>query len=125
MVPKEFRTDFSPRDIIGSMHELTVIIPQSFIEFILYYGAGFMVVAILFTAILFERSYRLKGILMGIAYSAVAVVIFISPVLINEFLLMDYFYTLEILGLEIVMGLIVVAGSLWTSKFLLNKRIRV
>ncbi|MGY0694381.1 hypothetical protein ACW2QC_16635 [Virgibacillus sp. FSP13] len=125
MVPKEFRMDMGIKDVIGNMPELTLIIPQSFIEFILYYGAGLMAVAVLFTAILFERSYRLKGIFMGIAYGVVAIVVFLAPVLLEKLLQMNYFYPLEMLALETVMGLIVLVGSIWMSGFLLNKRIRV
>ncbi|MBT2214859.1 hypothetical protein F3157_02580 [Virgibacillus dakarensis] len=125
MVPKEFRLDLSPEEIIGNMPELAIIMPQSFTEFILYYGTGFMGVAILFTAILFERSYRLKGILFGAIYGAVAIIIFLSPILVEELLLIDYFYPLEIIALETIMGLFVIAGSILTSQFLLNKRIRV
>ncbi|WP_325034721.1 hypothetical protein [Lentibacillus sp. Marseille-P4043] len=125
MVPKEFRMDMGIKDIIGNMPELTLIIPQSFIEFILYYGAGLMAVAVLFTAILFERSYRLKGVFMGIIYGVVAVAVFLAPILIEKFLQINYFYPLEMLALETVMGLIVLASSIWMSGFLLNKRIRV
>ncbi|GGB47709.1 hypothetical protein GCM10011409_26520 [Lentibacillus populi] len=125
MVPKEFRVDSIPQEIIRSMRELSIIIPQSFIEFVLYYGAGFTAVAILFTAILFERSYRIKGILMGIAYCLVGVIFFFTPVLIEEFLQVNYFYPLEMLGIEIGIGVIVLAVSILVSRFLLNKKIRV
>lgn len=126
MVPKEFRLDMGMSDIVNSLPELQMLIPQTLTEFLLYYGAGFMVVSILFTAILFERSYRLKGILLGAGFSALAVAIFISPILVQDLLLGGlFFYPLELIGLEIVMGLIVTFGSIWMSRFLLNKKVTV
>ncbi|WP_045520053.1 hypothetical protein [Neobacillus niacini] len=125
MVPNEFRTDMSVKEIVNSMPELTIIIPNSVIELILYYGAGLLVVSILFTAILMERSFRWKGIFAGLIYSALAVVVLISPLLLQEFVLNGFFYPIELLVLEIVMGLIVLAASIWMSGFLLMKKITV
>jgi len=125
MLPKEFRVDMSVKEIVSSMPELQVLFPNNFLEMILYYGAGLMVVSILFTAILFERSFRWKGIFVGILFSLVAVAIFISPLLLQEFVLNDFFYPLELFVLEIVMGLIVLAGSIWMSGFLLKNKITV
>jgi hypothetical protein len=125
MLPKEFRVDMSVKEIVSSMPELQILFPNNFLEMILFYGAGLMVVSILFTAILFERSFRWKGIFVGILFSLVAVAVFISPLLLQEFVLNDYFYPLELFVLEIVMGLIVLAGSIWMSGFLLKNKITV
>ncbi|WP_075618007.1 hypothetical protein [Paenisporosarcina indica] len=125
MLPKEFRVDMNVKEIVSSMPELNILFPNSFLECILYYGAGFMVVSILFTAILFERSFRWKGIFVGILFSLVAVAVFMSPLLLQEFVLNDFFYPLELFVLEIVMGVIVLAGSIGTSGFLLKNKITV
>lgn len=125
MVPNEFRRDMGVNEIVSSMPELGIIIPTSIVELILYYGAGMLVVTILFTAILMERSYRWKGIFAGLIYSAVAAVVLISPVLLHEFVLNGFFYPIELLILEIVMGLIVLALSVWLSGFLLKNKITV
>src|SRR5699024_4816804 len=125
MVPKEFRIDMGISQLVGSLRELQILFPLSFFEFVLYYGAGLIVVSILFTVILFERSYRLKGIGMGIVYCLVALAVFLSPVLILDFLSIDCFYPIERLAFKIVAGLIVLIGSIWTSKFLLTKKITV
>jgi hypothetical protein len=125
MLPKEFRVDMNVKEIFSSMPELNILVPNSFLEGVLYYGAGFMVVAILFTAILFERSFRWKGVFVGIIYSLVAIAVFISPLLLQEFVLNDFFYPLELFVLEIVMGVIVLAASIWMSGFLLKNKITV
>ncbi|WP_019412490.1 hypothetical protein [Paenisporosarcina sp. TG20] len=125
MVPKEFRVDMNVKEIISGMPELNILIPNSIFDVIVIYGAGFMVVSILFTAILFERSFRWKGIFIGGIYSLIAVAVFISPLLVQDFILNGYFYPIELFVLEIVMGLIVLAGSIWMSGFLLKNKITV
>ncbi|SET32272.1 hypothetical protein SAMN05421676_10437 [Salinibacillus kushneri] len=125
MVPDEFRNDMGIEEMITSIPELNIIIPSSFVELILYYGAGLMAVSILFTAILMERSFKWKGIIAGVIYSAIAVIVFISPVLLQEFVLNSYFYPMELFVIEIVMAVIVLAASVWMSGFLLKKKVTV
>lgn len=125
MVPKDFHTVMDVEGIIGGLGIISMIIPNSITGFILYYAVGFMALAILFTAILFERSYRLKGIFMGAGYIGLAIIIFISPSLVQSFLLNNFFYTMELFALTIATGLIVLFGSLWMSRILLKKKITV
>lgn len=125
MVPKDFRTDMGVKEIVTSMPELNVIIPSSVAGFALSYAVGVLAVSILFTAILLERSFKWKGVFAGILYSVVAVAVLISPLLLQNFVLDGFFYPLEVLALEIVTGLIVLAGSIWMSGFLLKKKITV
>ncbi|MDX1772180.1 MAG: hypothetical protein R3328_11680 [Planococcaceae bacterium] len=125
MVPKEFRVDLTVQEIISGMPGLSIFMPTSIFGVIVYYGAGFMVVSILFTAILMERSYKWKGIFAGIIYSLIAVAVFISPLLLQEFILNDFFYPMELFLLLIAMGIIVLAVSIWMSGFLLKKKITV
>lgn len=124
-VPNEFRVDMGVGEIINSMPEFSLLFPNSIISFILYYGAGVMLVAILFTAVLFERSFRWKGILAGGIYSLLAAFVFFSPLLLHEFVLDGFFYPIELFLLEIGMGIVVLAASIWMSGFLLKKKITV
>ncbi|MFD2630501.1 hypothetical protein [Oceanobacillus kapialis] len=125
MVSQEFRLDLTPGEVITGVRELIIILPTSFIDFLLFYGIGLMAVFILFTAILFERSYRIKGILFGGGYIVLAVGIFLSPIIVQEILETNYLYPLEILIVEIILGLIVTAASIWVANYLLTKRITV
>jgi cellulose synthase/poly-beta-1,6-N-acetylglucosamine synthase-like glycosyltransferase len=84
-----------------------------------------LAVSVLFTGILFERSFKWKGILAGLLYSAIAVVVLILPLLLHEFVLNNFFYPIELFVLEIVMGLLVFAASIWVSGFLLKKKVTV
>ncbi|MEN2768822.1 hypothetical protein [Ornithinibacillus xuwenensis] len=125
MVPSDFRIDMTVDQILNGFDNLRVIFPTSLIQFIINYGIGFTAVFVLFTAILFERSFRWKGIILGLIFGAVAVVVFISPILVQAFVLPEFFYPMELFILVVITGLIVLAGTIWTSNFLLNKKIRV
>lgn len=125
MVSDEFRSDMGVHQVLITMPELSIIIPSSFVELILFYGAGLMVVSVLFTAILFERSFRWKGIVAGVLYSGAAIVVLILPILLHELVLNGFFYPIELFLLVILMGVIVFGASIWMSGFLLTKKITV
>lgn len=124
MVSDDFRMDFSVKQITTS-NELVILFPNTFTEFLLYYGGGMVAVCIVFTAILFERSYRLKGIIYGILYCAVSLLVFFAPVFVDVFLLGNYLYPLELFFIEIAMGLLVLIGTIWIGHYLLKNKVRV
>ena len=124
MIPKEFLSIMTINDI-SDIDYLSILFPRSFIEFILYYGGGMTTVFIVFTAILFERSFRIKGIIYGILYCVVSLGIFFAPLLVDAFILENYFYNIELFFMELVTGLIVLAGALWTGNYLLKNKVRV
>ena len=81
-------------------------------------------VAILFTAILFERSYGLKGIFYSIIYGLLSFGFFIVPLVLNG-IYSNYFYTLEIFFMELVTSIIVLGSAIWIANYLLKHKIRV
>jgi hypothetical protein len=121
IVPREIRLDMTVSEVMDNDYYLQILLPQSFIEFMIHYGIGFMVVFVVFTAILFERSFRWKGILLGAAYVILAITLFIWPF----FALFDYLYPLELLVTGTVLGLLVAAMSIWMGHYLLTKKITV
>ncbi|MGM8215673.1 hypothetical protein ACLIA0_08850 [Bacillaceae bacterium W0354] len=125
IVSDTYREDFSVREVLMNNLDTGILFPGTFTEFFLFYGAGITTVAILFTAIMFERSYRLKGIVLGSVYSIIAVVIFFAPVLLNDLLLNGFFYSDEIVYLTITTGTLTLFLSIMTSAYLLRKKIRV
>ncbi|MBT2720724.1 MULTISPECIES: hypothetical protein [unclassified Bacillus (in: firmicutes)] len=124
IVPNELRTNLSVYEMI-KVPDLMIMFPNTFIEFILYYVGGMAAVFIVFTAILFERSFRMKGVFYGILYSAASIVIFLAPILVDEFILNNYFYPLELFFMELGTGFIVLTGAIWTGNFLITKKVRV
>jgi hypothetical protein len=125
LISSTFRYTIPIIDIITISPLLSILIPQSFIQFTLYYGVGVMAVIVIFTAILIERSYRWKGIIGGIAYGALASLIFFLPILISEIWLIDYFYPIEMILLEIITGILVIGASIGVSFFLLKNKVYV
>lgn len=124
-VPNGFRMDMSLSEMINPHGYLMILIPNSFIEFVINYGIGFMVVFIVFTAILFERSFRLKGIFIGFVYIAFAFGLFFSPMIIMTFTQKSYLYPMESFILQIILWLIVTGMSIFISRLLLNKKITI
>ncbi|MGG0717256.1 hypothetical protein ABE096_06605 [Robertmurraya massiliosenegalensis] len=125
MVPPEFRMDMSVLEITENLYFLYLLFPKTLIEFVLFYGTGMIAVFVIFTAILFERSYRLKGILYAIIYVGVSFLVTIGPLLIDSFILENYFYPMELFLLEIGAVLIVLVGALWIGNKLIKHKIRV
>ncbi|MCC2252701.1 hypothetical protein JUJ52_22500 [Virgibacillus sp. AGTR] len=125
MVPNEFRTDMVVSQVIQNFHILDIIIPTTITKLILYYAVGFMAVFVIFTGILLERSYRWKGIFLGIGYCAIAAAVFVLPIIIQELLQKNYLYLVELIIIEVILGLFVAACSIWLSSFLLKHRITV
>jgi hypothetical protein len=124
IVPADFRIDLTVHEIF--MHSwFAILFPKTFMEFFIHYGGGLMAVLVLFTAILFERSFRWKGIVLAIIYCVLATLIFLLPMLVDSILLNDYFYPIELFGLQFLTGLIVIVGSIWLSHYLLKNKITV
>ncbi len=123
MIPADFRTNFSFYEIYYN-ELLQWLYPYTFIRFVMNYGIGLIFVAVLFTAILFERSYRIKGIFFAISYGVLSFLVFITPVLLND-VYYRYFYPLEIFLMGLVTSTIVLTSAIWIAKYLLKHKIRV
>ncbi|MEI5906991.1 hypothetical protein WAK64_07965 [Bacillus spongiae] len=123
IIPSEFRTDLSIFEIINSTEIMVFLIPESLFEFILHYGFGMIAVILVFTAILFERSFRIKGVFYGILYSAVSLFLLFSPTMMNVFLLGNYFYPMELFLMELAAGTLVGAVAIYTSNYLIKHKI--
>jgi hypothetical protein len=125
IVPSVYRYSLPLFDVIITHPILQILMPRTFIEFVLYYGAGIMGVIVIFTVILLERSYRWKGLLAGIAYGAVACITLLLPWVISEEWFSNYLYPIELLAIGLIVGLFIIGISLRLSFFLLNKKVNV
>lgn len=124
LIPSIFRDPVSVYHAILSHPLLQILIPQTFIEFVLYYGLGTLGVIVVFTAILMERSYRWKGLMAGIVYTALACFIFFLPLIITE-TYGGYLYPVELLLTVSAVGIFIACASLWLSHFLLKNKVSV
>lgn len=123
IVPAEFRTSYPLIDFY-SVEIWRWLYPNSIIEFILMYGIGLIVVAIIFTAILLERSYGLKGIFSAVAYSVLSFGILVAPIILSN-IYPSYFYPREIFLMELVTSIIVLGSAFGIANQLLKYKIRV
>lgn len=126
IIPFDLRTDMTIKELTyGPYGYLGILLPNTFVQFFIHYGIGIMNVFILFTVILFERSYRLKGIAFGALYYVFAHVFFLFPILLEIIYEFGYLYPEEIFILEVILGFIVVGVSIWISRYLLSRKVTV
>ncbi|MGE7603467.1 hypothetical protein ACQKL5_13410 [Peribacillus sp. NPDC097675] len=125
MMPEVYLTaKMSVMTITESKPVLALIMPSSFTQFIISYGIGLMIMFVLFTAILLERSYPIKGIVLGIVYCGLAGALLISPIMIDEFSKLSL-YPSETFGSIFALGLVITGVSIWFGSWLLKKRVTV
>ncbi|MDF2925977.1 MAG: hypothetical protein K0R57_4891 [Paenibacillaceae bacterium] len=121
-LPEVLRIPLTLTEIVANHPLLKILAPAQFIDFILHYSMGLTAVTILFTAIMMERSYRLRGVIAGIIYGSLALAIFLAPVFFSE--MRPYLlYPKELLALELVMVLIILSGSGALSSYLIKNKV--
>lgn len=125
IVPNEFMKEMTIQQISHAFPELGILYPSTFTEFILYYGTGLMAVFILFTAILLERSFRWKGLLLGIGYVGLTTAFFLLPFILMVMFDKTYLYPMEWLIIQSIFGIILIVISIGLSRYLLKKQITV
>ncbi|MFF2853419.1 hypothetical protein [Peribacillus sp. NPDC058002] len=123
-IPEAFLNEMSIPTITKTSPILAMIIPNNFTEFLLSYGIGLMVMSVVFTAIMFERSFRIKGIILGLVYGGVTAALFLAPVFIMNGGIF-HFYSNELFGLLLTLGIIVTGLSVWLGSWLLKNRVTV
>lgn len=126
IVPLVYRMDLQTGFIVEGSEYLNIIIPSYVSSFFIAYGLGITFVIVVFTAILFERSFRLIGAIIGVTYIGFAFVIFALPYLV-QFILFDsfYLYADEMFYLQAVITLVIAGVSLWISRYLLTEKVTV
>ena len=125
LLPDYLRYNLSTQTIISSSEYLTFLFPNSFIQFLIHYGVGLLILIVLFTIILFERSFHFKGILYGGLFGAGTLVLMLSSFIIQAKLNAYYLYPSENVAIELILGLAIASLCIWVSHYLLNKKITV
>lgn len=125
LLPDYLRFNLSTQTIISSSEYLTFLFPDSFIQFLIHYGLGLLILIVLFTIILFERSFHLKGIVYGGLFSVGTLILMFSPFIIQAKLNAYYLYPIENFTIELILGIVIASLCIWISHYLLNKKITV
>ncbi|HZW69005.1 MAG TPA: hypothetical protein VFF20_10485 [Pseudogracilibacillus sp.] len=126
IVPVVYRVDIPTGLIVDSTEYLNIVLPNNISDFFIAYGIGLTFVIVMFTAILFERSFKLLGSVIGLIYIGVAFGIFIAPFMIQFFFFNSmYFYPDEVFYIQTIITLVIIGVSLWVSHYLLTKKITV
>lgn len=111
------------REFTYSNEFLAILFPQSILGFLLSYGIGTALVATLFTGILLERSFHLKGAILAGIYITLSQALLFTPILID--MNTNYFYMSEILTMFVVAALIVFVIAVFLANYLLKRKIQV
>jgi len=126
IVPTSLQISSTFAEITRASLVLKELFPVNVEQFFIILGLGILAVFVIFTAIIFERSYRLVGIIIGIVYIVICSFIVTVPIV---FLGIDqsitYFYPGELLAIEILLCFIVLASSLLLGFWHLAKKIKV
>lgn len=109
---------------IFSIEMLAILYPQTMSQFFLSYGLGAVFVAIIFTSILFERSFHLKGIFLAGLYSSLSLALLFAPLFINQ-IINHFFYVNELVLLMGVTAILVFALAVFLANYLLKRKINV
>ncbi|GAK03664.1 hypothetical protein JCM19037_2003 [Geomicrobium sp. JCM 19037] len=97
---------------------LIVVYPPTLLDFFIVYGLGITLVCVLFSAILFERSFGFIGLGIGTAYVIAAFMLY--GVAANMF---GRVYELQLLLVMLGVTLGICAVSLFVSRFLLLRKV--
>lgn len=127
IIPSELLGKMNTINLVMGPNIFQMILPSNFVDFIFRYLIGMGLVFTLFTFILLERSYRWKGILFGILYAMVIVVLILIPEIIQSYVFgNDFsFYPSEVIYMEIGLFAIIITGSILFSKYLLKNKVSV
>ncbi|MFP7332214.1 hypothetical protein SFC23_02475 [Shouchella clausii] len=121
VVPSElFLAPLSMAQIMQTNRLFSLLIPLDPFVFVLAYGLGFAFLTALFSAILLERSFRVKGALLGALYLAFVF-------WLNSFFFISDLYShvfpSEALLIAVATGLTTIVLSSWLSIYLIRKKV--
>jgi hypothetical protein len=105
---------------------LPFMLGNSPFTFVAFYGVTFVFILCVFTIILLERCYKLTGILAGVAYGIIALLLIASVFYIPEVAKNSYIlFSTESLILIIVTLVMITISSILLSRYLINNKLTV
>ncbi|GEL66407.1 hypothetical protein [Marinilactibacillus psychrotolerans] len=126
LIPAGFFNAMTISEVISRGTIFPILLPNILEVFLGAYGLGLVSILVLFTIILLERSYHIKGLLLGILYATICFGFVVSPNLIlvifkNNFIL----FNSELIILMSIFAFIVGVSSILISRYLLKNKITV
>lgn len=125
LIPKAYFSYANINQIIRGSYYLSIFYPASGILFFSRYIQGLLGLLVVSTAILLERSYKIKGMVMGGCYAALILLLFAVPYLLQVFNSSYYLFSSEIFWISIGLTVIISIVSILISHHLLNKKVTV
>lgn len=122
-IPEQYQVKPDMVSWIGSDEYMELLIPVQGPNFIVNYGLGITIVIIIFTMIVLERSFRLKGIMFAVLYAIGCLLLFLLADLIEVWFLP--LYADEYMVIKIISIIIMLVLSGWISFVVMNKKISV
>ncbi|MER2041401.1 hypothetical protein [Desemzia incerta] len=125
LLPTAYFNYANLNQMIQSSYYLTMFYPTSGLVFISRYSKGLLGLLVVSTVILFERSYKIKGLIIGVAYATVVQLVFYAVYFMQFYNVMLYLFASEIFLISLVLTVVAGALSIWISHRLLNKKVTV
>lgn len=125
LVPTDFRYDQSIGEAIRATDYLNTLLPSSATSFLMSYLLGVLFLLVIFTNLLFERSYKWVGMIIAGVYSVFVLALYFAPYVLNEVYFSNYLYDSEVFYLQC--SLVILSGilSILISRYLITKKVTV
>lgn len=125
LLPTAYFNYSNLNQMIQSSYYLMMFYPTSGLVFISRYSKGLLGLLVVSTVVLFERSYKIKGLIIGVAYATFVQLIFSAVYFMQFYNVMLYLFASEIFLISLVLTVVASALSIWISHRLLNKKVTV
>lgn len=126
IVPEEFTANVSFLHMLSEQFTFYYVLPIESSIFFPSIGLGLVFLIVLFTIILMERSFAVKGIVMGAAYGAGALLLTIFPFFLGDIFNNYYLlYNSELLIMVVIILLVISIVSIGISRHLLKHKITI
>lgn len=126
IIPQAFRYDYSLYESVNLTSQYSLVLTGNAFDFFITYAFILTAIIVIFTAVLFERSYRWKGLVIGIVYAFIIFLLIVVPFTVMFlFYYQPRIYPEEALFIQLGIMLIIVVTSLFISRHLMNKKVSV
>lgn len=126
IVDSDFLYNLSLMEVIHMNPTFRYLFPTNPRLFLAVNGIGLVFLLVLFTIILLERSFGIKGIILGVIYGGAALAFIIFPAFLSNILKNYYIlYSSETILIEIFVFIVIGLISIFISRYLIDNKITV